>query len=105
MTLRLKKNDQVIVLTGKDKNKKGKILKVFPKKNRAMVEGVNFVKKSQRTTQKIKGGIVEKEAPVNISNLQLICPKCNKGTRIKRKVFENMFTRVCENCSEMIDKG
>ena len=81
--MRLKKNDQVIVLTGRDRGKKGKILKLFPESNKAIVEGINLIQKHQRPSrQNPKGGLVERESNINISNLQLICPKTGKPTKV-----------------------
>ena len=76
--MRVRKNDQVIVIAGENKGSKGKILKVFPETNRVIVEGVNFIKKHSRPTQQNpQGGIIEKEASVHVSNVMVICPKCN----------------------------
>lgn len=84
MSLRIRKGDKVAVLAGKDKGKSGKVIHVFPKSNRALVEGVNMVKKHQRKSQKTpQGGIVAQEVPIQISNLGLICPVSNKPTRLK----------------------
>ena len=98
------KNDMVLVVSGNYKGKKGKVLKVFPKGNRVIVEGVNFIKRHTRPTQKNpQGGIVEKEAPIQSSNLLVICPKCDSPSRIGRKVLENgKRVRICKNCEEMI---
>jgi large subunit ribosomal protein L24 len=98
------KNDMVLVVSGNYKGKKGKVLKVFPKENRVIVEGVNFIKRHTRPTQKNpQGGIIEKEAPIQASNLLVICPKCDSPSRIGRKVLENgKRVRICKNCEEMI---
>jgi large subunit ribosomal protein L24 len=98
------KNDLVLVVSGNYKGKKGKVLKVFPKENRVIVEGVNFIKRHTRPTQKNpQGGIIEKEAPIQASNLLVICPKCDSPSRIGRKVLENgKRVRICKNCEEMI---
>lgn len=98
------KNDTVLVVSGNYKGKKGKVLKVFPKQNRVIVEGVNFIKRHTRPTQKNpQGGIIEKEAPIQASNLLVICPKCDTPSRIGRKVLENgKRVRICKNCEEMI---
>jgi large subunit ribosomal protein L24 len=81
--MKLKKNDQVLVMAGKDNGKKGKILKIFPKTGQAIVEGINMIKKHQRPSRENpKGGMVEREGKVNISNLKLICPKTGKPTRV-----------------------
>ncbi|MFC1646476.1 50S ribosomal protein L24, partial [Candidatus Omnitrophota bacterium] len=80
--LKIKKDDNVAVIAGRDKGKKGKVITIFPQANRALVEGVNFVKKHMRKTQQEqKGGIVEKEVTIHMSNLMLICKRCNKPVR------------------------
>ncbi len=104
--LTLKKNDQVLVVAGDERGKKGKVLKVFPEEYRAIVEGVNFIKKAQRPNQRSqKGGIIEKEAPVQISNLKVICRHCQKPTRLGRSRLESgQRIRVCKKCGEIIEK-
>lgn len=101
----LKKNDKVKVLAGKDKGKIGKILKIVQKKDRAIVENLNMIKRHMRKTQQNRqGGIVEKEAPIHWSNLILICTKCVKPTRIKMHFLEDgKKVRVCKKCNEIID--
>ena len=102
--MKIVKNDTVLVISGNYKGKKGKVLKVFPKKQRVIVEGVNFVKRHTKPTQKNpQGGIVEKEASIHVSNLMVICPKCDTPTRIGRKILEDgKKVRVCMNCGEML---
>ncbi len=102
--MKVVKNDNVIIVTGNYKGKKGKVLKVFPKENRVIVEGVNFMKRHTRPTQKNQqGGIIEKEAPIHISNLMVICPKCGAPSRLGRKMLENKkYVRVCKSCGEML---
>jgi large subunit ribosomal protein L24 len=102
--MKVVKNDNVVIITGNYKGKKGKVLKVFPKENRVIVEGVNFMKRHTRPTQKNQqGGIIEKEAPIQISNLLVICPKCDTPSRLGRKMLENRkFVRVCKSCGEML---
>jgi len=102
--MKVVKNDTVLVISGNYKGKKGKVLKVFPKENRVVVEGVNFIKRHTRPTPKNQqGGIVEKEAPIQASKLLVICPKCDTPSRIGRKVLEDgSRVRVCKNCEEMI---
>ena len=102
--LHVKKGDTVMVLTGKDKGKVGKILKAIPKKMRVVVEGVNLIKKHQRPTQSNpEGGIITKEAPIHVSNVLLFCPKCNKGVRTRKKIDENRKIRVCVKCGYEFD--
>jgi len=81
--MRLKKNDEVIVLSGRDRGKKGKILKIYLESNMAIVEGINLVQKHQRPSRENpKGGLVDRESKINISNLQLVCPKTGKPTKV-----------------------
>jgi large subunit ribosomal protein L24 len=102
--MKVVKNDNVVIVTGNYKGKKGKVLKVFPKENRVIVEGVNFMKRHTRPSQKNqKGGIIEKEAPIQVSNLMVICPKCDAPSRLGRKMLENRkYVRVCKSCGEML---
>jgi large subunit ribosomal protein L24 len=101
---KIRKNDTVIVLAGKDRGKSGKVLKVFPGENRAVVEGVNFVKKHMRRTREDQqGGIIQKEALVAISNLAILCKGCNRPTRIGTKTLsDGTKSRYCKKCSEAI---
>jgi large subunit ribosomal protein L24 len=102
----LKKNDLVMVIAGKEKGKSGRILAIITKKDRAIVEKINFVKRHQRPGgQQRQGGIIEKEAPLQLSNLMLICESCNKTIRIGHKALEDgKKARYCKKCGEMIDK-
>jgi large subunit ribosomal protein L24 len=103
----LKKGDLVEVIRGKDKGKRGKILSIFPQDGKAIVEGVNMVKKHTRPTQdNPQGGIIEKENPLRISNLRLVCSRCSQLTRIRReRVSGSDFrVRICKKCGEIIDK-
>ncbi len=103
--LHVKKGDTVIVLAGKDKGKQGKILAAFPKKGRVTVEGVNEVKRHTKPSQSNpQGGIITKEAPISSSNVMLVCPTCNKPTRIKKVAQGERFVRACVKCGEVIDK-
>ena len=100
------KSDSVVVLTGNDRGKTGKVLKVFLDKNQAVVEGVNLIKRHSRPTKDLpQGGIVEKEGPIQMSNLKVVCPKCNHPTRIGIRILEDKSkVRFCKNvdCGEMI---
>lgn len=100
------KSDSVVVLTGNDRGKTGKVLKVFLDKNQAVVEGVNLIKRHSRPTKDLpQGGIVEKEGPIQMSNLKVVCPKCNQPTRIGIRILEDKSkVRFCKNvgCGEMI---
>lgn len=103
---KLHKNDVVTVLSGKDRGKNGKILKIYPKQGTAIVEKINFVKRHSRRTQKMpQGGILEKEAPLNLSKLRLICNKCSAVTGIKFVPAgdDGLFVRACKKCGEMLD--
>lgn len=100
------KSDTVVVLSGNDRGKTGKVLKVFPDKNQAVVEGVNMIKKHSRPTQQLpQGGIIEKEGPINVSNLKVVCPKCNRPTRVGVRILEDKSkVRYCKHpdCGEII---
>jgi len=99
---RIKKNDTVMVLAGKDKGKTGKVLSVLPARRRAIVEGINMVKKHQRRTrEEEKGGVVEKEASINLSNLAVFCKGCNRPTKVGFDVLKDgTKTRFCRKCKE-----
>ena len=101
----IKKNDTVMVVAGKEKGKTGKVLKVLPKKDRAVVEKVNFIKRHMRPgAHSRQGGIVEKENPINLSNLMVVCGKCTDPTRVGRKVLEDgSRVRYCKKCDEIIE--
>jgi large subunit ribosomal protein L24 len=102
----IKKNDQVYVLSGKDRGKSAKVLKVFPDKNRAIVEGLNNIQKHTRPNpqKNINGGILPKEAPIHISNLMVVCKRCNKRARIGiSEQADGRKVRVCKNCKELLD--
>jgi len=103
---RIKKDDKVKVIAGKEKGKMGKVLKVLHGRGRAVVENVNFVKRHTKPgAQSRQGGIVEKEAPIHLSNLMLVCDKCINPIRIKIQELEDgKRVRVCGKCGEIIDK-
>ena len=92
--LKLKKGDEVIVLAGKDKGKKGKIIKMIPKKNKAIVSDINKVKKNQKPDNNQAGGIIEKEMPIHLSNLSYFDSTSNKGVRIGYKLTDNKKLRI-----------
>ncbi|BAT72211.1 large subunit ribosomal protein L24 [Thermosulfidibacter takaii ABI70S6] len=105
MAAKIKREDFVVVIAGKDKGKKGKVLRVIPKRQRVVVEGVNIVKKHQKPTATTAGGIIEKEAPIHVSNVMLVCPKCGKATRVGFAFLEDgTKVRKCKKCQEVIDK-
>lgn len=101
----LKKNDKVIVLSGKEKGKIGAVLKVDAEKGRAIVEKINVVKRHTKAGQSggATGGIIEKESPINISNLMLVCSKCAEPARVGKKILEDgTKTRICKKCGELL---
>ena len=101
----VKKNDTVVVLSGKDKNKRGKVLGVEPKRNKVLVDGVNVVRRhtKPRPPRLPQGGIIEKTLPIDLSNVMLVCPKCDKPTRIAAKVnADGTRSRACKHCNEII---
>ncbi len=104
--LHVKKGDTVVVLAGKDKGKKGKVLSCIPPKNKVFVEGINIVKKHVRPTQDSpKGGINEQEAPLYGDKVMLVCPSCKSPARVGKKVLDNgNRSRVCKKCKETIDR-
>jgi len=103
--MKIRKNDTVLVITGKDKGKKGKVRQSLPLRGRVIVEGVNMIKRHSRARGAAKqAGIIEMEAPLHISNLMLVCNKCNKPTRIGTRFLDDgKKTRVCRSCGEVID--
>jgi large subunit ribosomal protein L24 len=104
MTAKVRKGDRVVVTTGRDKGKKGEVLKVFPKEDRALVSGVNVVKRHQRQTPRVQGGIVSKESPVHLSNLAHIDPKSGEPTRVGFKVLgDGRKVRFAKKSGEVID--
>lgn len=103
----IKKKDKVIITNGKDKGKTGIVLEINLKKERARVEGINLMKKHVKPNPSTgaQGGIEEIEAPVHISNLQVICPECGKATRVGKKFLEDgKKVRICKKCSGLLDK-
>jgi large subunit ribosomal protein L24 len=102
--LSIRTGDRVRVLAGKDKGKEAKVLAVYPHKERVVVERVNMIKKATRPTQKNpKGGILEIEAAMHVSNVAIVCPKCSQPTRIGRKREDGTRVRVCKKCGNDID--
>ena len=102
--MHVKTGDTVKVISGKDKGKEGKILRSVPSKERVVVEKVNLVKKAMRPTQaNPQGGISTMEAPIAVSNVMLVCPKCNKPSRVSHKRENGKMTRVCKACGKDID--
>lgn len=104
--LKIKKGDQVMVTKGKERGKTGKILRVIPERGKVLVEGLNMVKRHQRPTAQLRqGGIIEKEAPISIANVMLLCERCKAPVRVGRKLLEDgTKVRYCKRCGECIDK-
>ena len=103
----IRKNDSVIVTTGRDRGKRGRVLRVIPEKQRVIVEGVNFIKRHTRPNpqKNIKGGIVEREASLHASNVQLVCPECQAMTRVGHRVLnDGRKIRICRKCEGVVDK-
>jgi len=103
----IKKSDMVYVLSGKDRGKTGKVLKVFLDKGRAVVEGLNYTQKHTRPNpqKNVKGGILPKESPISISNLMVVCKRCNKHARVGFSVMpDGRKVRICKSCNELLDE-
>ncbi len=103
---KIQKDDTVEVISGKDRGKRGKVLKVQPKDNRVIIEGVNILHRHMKPTQDMpQGGIVENEGPIHISNVQLVCPRCDEKVRVGiDRLDDGTKVRVCKKCSEDVDK-
>ena len=102
---RIKKNDNVIVIAGKEMGKTGKVLKLIPKKDRVVIEKINLIKRHARPSRTHKGGIIEKEGSIPISNVMIVCEKCDKPVRMGKRVLEDgRKVRVCRSCNEVLDK-
>jgi large subunit ribosomal protein L24 len=103
----IRKNDNVVVTTGKDRGKRGRVVRVVAEKNRLVVEGVNLIKRHTRANpqKNVKGGVVEREAPLHASNVQLVCPECGEPTRIGKKILgDGRKVRICRKCEGVVDK-
>lgn len=101
--MKIKKGDIVLVISGKNKGKKGKILRAFPKERKILIEGVNLMKKHQKPRKTgEKGQIIQKPAPIDISNVKMICPKCNKAVRLGYKIVNDKKYRICKKCNKQI---
>jgi large subunit ribosomal protein L24 len=104
--MKIKKNDLVIVITGKNKGKKGKVLHAYPKEQQIVVEKINVVKKHVKKRQTTAGEIIKFEAPLHISNVMVICPHCNKATPVQyQKTADNKKERVCKRCKGILDSS
>jgi len=101
--MKIHKNDTVLIISGKDRGKRGKVLDVFPKEAKVVVEGVNIRKKHVKPKKSgEKGQVVEKSSPLDVSNVKLVCPKCGQLTRAGYKMTENKKYRICQKCKTEI---
>jgi len=101
--MKIKKGDQIIVTVGKDKGKKGKVEKVFPKDCAVLVPAVNIVKKHEKKRdERHPGGIIESVKPVNVAKVAVICPKCGKQTRLGYRIVKDLKERICRKCDQVI---
>ena len=101
--MKIKKGDTALIISGKYRGKKGKVLKVFPKEDRVLVEGINLIKKHQKAKRTgEKGQIIEMPKPLQVSNVKLICSKCGKATRAGYKIIEKSKVRFCKKCHQEI---
>jgi len=101
--MKIRQGDTVLIISGKDRRRKGKVLKAFPKELKILVEGINLKKKHVRPKREgEKGQIVQIPAPTQISNVKVICPKCGKATRVGYKITENRKSRICKKCGQAL---
>jgi large subunit ribosomal protein L24 len=103
----IRRNDSVVVIAGRDRGKRGRVLRVIPGRDRLIVEGVNMIKRHTRANpqRNVKGGIVEREGSIHSSNVQLVCPECGKQTRVGRRLLgDGRKVRVCRKCEGVVDK-
>ncbi len=103
--MKIRKNDMVLVITGKDKGKKGKVRFAYPDEQRIMVEGVNMIKKHAKARGQVRqAGIIEREAPISVADVMLLCSKCNKPSRVGSRILQDgRKARVCRNCGEVVE--
>ena len=104
-SLHVKTGDRVVITAGKDKGKQGKIKKAIPSEGKVVVEGANMITKATKANPAygIQGGLIKKEAPLDASNVMIVCPSCEKPTRIKHSVVDGKKVRVCKKCGEQLD--
>lgn len=103
----VRRNDNVLVITGKDRGKRGRVLKVLPETNRLIIEGVNMIKRNMKPNpnRNVQGGVVSREAALHASNVQIVCPECGKPTRIGRRILgDGRKVRICRKCEGVVDK-
>ncbi|HLC42199.1 MAG TPA: 50S ribosomal protein L24 [Methylomirabilota bacterium] len=103
----VRRGDTVAVIAGRERGKRGKVLRLVPARQRVVVEKVNMIKRHQRPTQKLRqGGIIEREGPLHVSNVMVVCPKCDRPTRTGvQQLADGKKVRVCKRCQETIDRG
>jgi large subunit ribosomal protein L24 len=103
--MQIKKNDTVVVTTGKEKGKRGRVIAVYPRENRLLVEKLNMIKRHTKPNQQLRqGGIVEREAPISAANVRLVCSKCDKPTSVSRRAQgDGSRARVCTTCEATLD--
>ena len=103
--MKIRKNDTVLVITGKDRGKKGKVRFAYPKEQRILVEGINFIKRHTRAKGQVRqAGIIEREASIQVSDVMLLCSRCNHPARIGHRFLEDeRKVRICRSCGEVID--
>ena len=105
MSMTVKKGDNVVVIAGKEKGKTGKVVEVFPKDNKVLVDGLNIVTKHQKARrQDEKSAIVKKSAPIEASNVMVVCPVCGKATRVAHNEIDGKKVRTCKKCAASLDK-
>ena len=105
--INVRKNDRVVVISGKDKGKTGRVIEVQPRKRKVLVEGVNVVKRHNKanTRRGVQGGILERESPIDVSNIMVLCPHCGVATRTGHQVLgDGTRTRACKKCGAVIEK-
>lgn len=102
--LKIKKGDLILVLAGKDRGKKGKVIEVFSALRKVVVEGVNVAKKHARPTRNFPGGIIDRALPMFISKVMLVCPHCHQPARVGSKTINKKHLRICGKCEEIVDK-
>jgi large subunit ribosomal protein L24 len=105
--INLRKNDRVVVITGKDRGKTGRVIEVQPRKHKVLVEGVNIVKRHNKANSRrgVQGGILEREAPIDSSNVMVLCPHCGSATRAGHQILEDgARSRACKKCGATIEK-
>ena len=104
-SLHVKTGDRVVITAGKDKGKQGNIKKAIPSESKVIVEGANMVTKATKANPAygIQGGLIKKEAPLDSSNVMIVCPACEKATRVAHKIVDGKKIRVCKKCGESLD--